>query len=200
MQTTDPAKSRLKSGTRRWRLIAIAACIAFVPLSGLGVKLWLDHRVPSPDASAGRLSRYMSSPAFAALPDAQKAPYLEAFQHAIDRGELTPEEQRAVLSNVSSRNGMNPIQQYFSLSPGKEREKFLDDVIDRVAKADQERKRAASPNQKEEKELQIDGGRLADATPPQERAEMNQFQHDLRDRRQARGLPPDDRFLFARPD
>ena len=115
--------------------MVIAACIAAALLAGLGVKLWLDHRVPSPDADAGRLSRYMASPAFAALPDAQKAPYLDAFQRASDRGELTPEQQRGVISNVNNRNGKNPIQQYFSLPPGKEREKFLDDVIDRVLKA-----------------------------------------------------------------
>src|SRR5881275_2979033 len=135
VQTINPTTTaRPESLTRRRRLVATAACIVLALLAGLGVKLWRDHRVPSPDADAGRLSRYMASPAFAALPDARKAPYLEAFRRASDRGELTPEQQRGVIRNLINPTGKNPIQRYFSMPPGKEREKFLDDVIDRVLK------------------------------------------------------------------
>src|SRR4051794_7290374 len=105
-QTTHPTTTaRAASPTRTPRGVGAAACIAVALLAGGGVKLWLDHRVPSPDADAGRLSRYMASPAFASLPDAQKAPYLDSFQRASDRGELTPEQQCGVLSNVRK----NPI-------------------------------------------------------------------------------------------
>jgi hypothetical protein len=193
VQTINPTTARPESRTRRRRLV-VAAYIAVALLAGLGVKLWLDHRVPSPDADAGRLSRYMASPAFASLPDAQKAPYLDAFQRASDRGELTPEQQRGVISNVN-RSGKNPIQQYFSLPPGKEREKFLDDVIDRVLKED---KLPPPPDQEGAKEMRIDRGRLADAIPPEDRARMDQFMQDLHDRRVARGLPDDGKFLFNR--
>jgi hypothetical protein len=191
VQTINPTTAHPESRTRRRRLV-VAACIAVALLAGLGVKLWLDHRVPSPDADAGRLSRYMASPAFASLPDAQKAPYLDAFQRASDRGELTPKQQRGVISNVN-RSGKNPIQQYFSLPPGKEREKFLDDVIDRVLKDD---KLPPPPDKKGAKEIRIDGGRLADSIPPEDRARMDQFMQDLHDRRVARGLPDDGKFLF----
>src|SRR5215210_953226 len=95
VQTMNPTTARPEPRTRRRRLL-VPACIAAALLAGLGVKLWLDHRVPSPDADARRLSRYMASPAFAALPDARKAPYLDAFQRAGDRGELTPEQQSGV--------------------------------------------------------------------------------------------------------
>jgi hypothetical protein len=169
----------------------VAACTAVVLLAGGGLKLWLDHRAPSPDADAGRLSRYMAGPAFAALSDARKVPYLDAFQRASDRGELTPEQQRAVISN---RGGKNPIQQYFSL-PAKEREKFLDDVIDRVLRED---KPHPPPDKKEENETRIDAGRLSDSIPPEDRARMDQFLQDLHDRRTARGLPDDGKFLFNR--
>src|SRR4051812_17856197 len=121
MQTIEPSTARSQSRTRTRRRI-VAACIAFALLA-VGLKLWLDHRAPSPNADANQLSRYMASPAFAALPDAQKAPYLAAFQRASDRGDLTPEQQLDVMSNAN-RNGKNPLQQYFSLPPGKEREKF----------------------------------------------------------------------------
>src|SRR3954470_7226569 len=102
---------RPESRTRGRRRLVVAACIAALLLAGLGVKLWLDRRVPSPDADAGRLSRYMASPAFAALSDARRAPYVDAFRRASDRGELTPDQQRAVMSNVRR----DPIRQYFSL-------------------------------------------------------------------------------------
>ena len=191
MQTIDPTKARPESRTRRRRLV-VGACIAFALLAGVGVKLWLDHRVPSPDADAGRLSRYMATPAFAALPDAQKAPYLDAFRRANDRGELTPEQQRGVINN---RRGKNPIQQYFSLPPGKERDKFLDDIIDRVLKQEKLR---PPPDNKGAKEIRTDVGRLADSMPPEDRARMNQFLQDLHDRRVARGVPDDGKFLFNR--
>ena len=195
MQTRNSTTTRAESRTRRWRLV-VAACIAGALLAGLGVKLWLDQRVPSPDADAGRLSRYMASPAFAALPDAKKAPYLDAFRRASDRGDLTPEQQRGVISNVMNPSRQNPLRQYFSLPRGKERQKFLDDVIDRVSK---EEKHRPPPDKEGAKEMRIDAGRLADSIPPEDRAQMDQFMQDLHDRRVARGLPDDGKFLFNRP-
>jgi hypothetical protein len=194
VQTMNPTTARPETYRRRRRGVVAAACVAVAVLAGGGVKLWLDHRVPSPDADAGRLSRYMASPAFAALPDARKAPYLDAFQRANDRGELTPEQQRGVISN---HGGKNPIQHYFSL-PGKEREKFLDDVIDRVLKSEKEARLPSPPDKKGVKEMRFDGGRLADTVPPEDRARMSQFLQDLHDRRVARGVPDDGKFLFNR--
>lgn len=194
MQTMNPTTARPEPRPRR-RLAVAAACIAAALLAAAGVKLWLDQRTPAPDADAGRLARYMASPAFAALPDDRKAPYLDAFQRASDRGELTPEQQRDVLGN---RSGKDPLRQYFSLPPGKDREKFLDDVIDRVLRSEKEAKVPPPPDKKGEKEMRIDGGRLADAIPPEDRARMGQFLQDLHDRRVARGVPDDGKFLFNR--
>jgi hypothetical protein len=44
----------------------------------------------------------MASPAFTALPDARQAPYLDAFRRASARGELTPQQQRGVISNINN--------------------------------------------------------------------------------------------------
>jgi hypothetical protein len=162
-------------------------------LAGVGFKAWLDRRVPSPDADAGRVARYMASPAFAALPAAQKAPYHEAFRRAAGRGELTAEQQRAVTRST----GDSPIRRYFALT-GKGRERFLDDVIDRVLRA--EKTRSPSPDGRAAKERPVDRGRLADAIPPEDVARMDQFLQDLHDRRVARGVPDDGKFLFGRPD
>lgn len=191
MVATTPCS---QSRTRGRRLI-VAACIAVALPAGTGVKLWLDHRVPPPGADAGRLSRYMAGPAFAALPDARKAPYLDAFRRAADRGELTPEQQRGVIGNVMNPSRNNPIQQYISLTPGKEREAFLDDVIDRVLKHEKLR---PPPGKEQSNEMRIDVGRQADSIPPQDRARMDQFLQDLHDRRVARGVPDDGKFLFRR--
>ena len=197
MQTKNPTKAHLESRTRRRLLSIVVACIAVGLLAGLGVKLWLDHRrrVPPPDAGAVRLARYMASRAFAALPAARKAPYLDAFRRAGDRGELTPEQQREVMGNIRDRSGTNPLQQYFSLPPGKQREEFLDDVIDRVLK---EEKLHPRPDEKGPRETPIDCGPLADSIPPQDRAQMGQFLQDLHDRRRARGVADDGKFLFRR--
>ena len=194
MQTMNSTKTRPGSRTGR-RPAFVAACVAVALLAGVGVKLWLDHRVPPPDADAGRLARYMAGPEFAALPGARQAPYLDAFQRAVDRGELTVEQQRGVIGN---HKGKDPIRRYFSLPPGKEREKFLDDVIDRVLKSEKEAKLPPPPATEGEKPLRVDGGRLADALPPEERAKMGQFLQDLHDRRVARGVPDDGKFLFPR--
>ena len=196
MQTMNPTTSGPESRTRRRRWVVVAACIAVGLLAGMGVKLWLDHRVPSPDADAGRLSRYMASPAFAALPDAQKAPYMDAFQRASDRGELTPEQQRGVIRNVN-RSGKNPIQQYFSLPRGKEREKILDDAIDRVLETEKAGKLPPPPADRRRAE-ENEGRHRADSIPPEDRARMGRFMQDLHDRRMARGLPDDGKFLFNR--
>ena len=189
MQTIQPIMAGPEFRARRQRRAA-AAWVAIALLSGLVVMLWLENRVPSPDASPSRLARYMASPAFAARPDAQKAPYLNAFQRASDRGELTAEQQRDVINN---RRGKNPIQQYFSLAPVKEREAFLDDIIDRVVQHEKLRPR---PDKKAANESRIDAGRLADSIPPEDRARMHQFLQDLHDRRVARGVPDDGKFLF----
>jgi hypothetical protein len=177
VRTIHPATTaRPDSRTRTRRRVVAAACVAVALLAGLGIKLWLDHRVPPPDADAGRLSRYMASPACAALPDAQKAPYLDAVRQA-------------------RRGGKDPILRYFSTPAGKERERFLDDVIDRVLESEKERKRPQPPDKEGAKEVRIEG-RLADAIPPEDRARMDQFLQDLHDRRVARGVPDDGKFLF----
>jgi len=136
----------------------------------------------------------MASPAFAALSYAEKAPYLDAFQRAKARGEVSAEQQRGVSRNVETGGEKDPIRQYFSLAP-KEREKFLDDVIDRVSR---EEKLRPPPDKDGAQEVRIDIGRLADAIPPQDRAQMSQFLQDLHDRRTARGVPDNGRFLFRR--
>jgi hypothetical protein len=71
-------------------------------------------------------------------------------------------------------------------------------VIDRVLKAEKETKRPPPPDNEGAKETEIDRGRLADAIPPEDRARMDQFMQDLHDRRMARGLADDGKFLFNR--
>jgi hypothetical protein len=132
----------------------------------------------------------MASPAFAALPDSQKAPYWDAFRRAGDRGELTPQQQRGVMSNVRK----DPLRHFFSLPPGKERERFLDDVIDRVLQSEKSGP-PPPPSDKQGAEGPEDH-HLADAIPPEDRARMDQFLQELHDRRVARGVSDDGKFLF----
>jgi hypothetical protein len=132
----------------------------------------------------------MASPAFAALPDARKAPYLDAFQRASDRGELTPQQHRGVMTN----GRRDPLRHYFSLPTGKERDKFLDDVIDRVLKSEKEGPPPPPPDEKGSNSVEV--RHLADAIPPEDRARMGQFLQELHNRRVARGVSDDGKFLF----
>ena len=174
-----------------------AACVAVALLAGLAVNLWLDDRVPSPDADADRLARYMATPAFAALPDARRDPYFDAFRRASHRGETTAQQQRDVISNLDHQRRKDPIRHYFSLPPGVQRERILDDVIDRVLKSEKEGKIPPPPDK--EGAEGIEGRHRADAIPPEDRARMSQFMQELHDRRVARGLPDDGKFLFPGP-
>jgi hypothetical protein len=191
------AAARPKSPVRRRRTVIAAACAAFALLAGLGARFWLDRRTPPPDADAARLARYMATPAFAALPDARRAPYLDAFRRAGERGELTPEQQRGVITNLVNQIRKDPIRHYFSLPPGPERSRILDDVIDRVLRTEKDGKGPPPPDKGAAKGDGI--GHLADAIPPEDRARMGQFLQELHDRRVERGLPDDGKFLFARP-
>lgn len=191
--TTYPDRRKRK---RRW---VVTASVAVALMAGLGVWGWLGHRAPPPNADVGSLSRYMASPAFADLPERQKASYLDAYQRAKARGELTPEQINGVSSNVEMGGEKDPLDSYLSLPRGKEREKFLDDVIDRVLKSDKEAKRRPLPPGTAGPPEARGDARQADAGPPEGRARLSQFLQDLHDRRAARGVPDDGKFLFPRP-
>jgi len=160
------------------------------------MKLWVDHRTPGPDAGADRLTRYMATHEFAALPEGQRRPYQEAFRRADQRGDVAPEQRRAVLGNLLSRPHPRPFDAYFALPPGKQREQFLDKVIDQQAKL-QKQFRPPPPDDKGPKGINFDGKGLAESIPPEERAQMDQFMQDLHDRRTARGLPDNGLFMFT---
>src|SRR5205814_549008 len=100
-----------------------------------------------------------------------------------------------VISNVKT----NPIEHYFSLPRGKEREKILDDAIDRVLETEKAGKLPPPPADRRRAE-ENEGRHLADSIPPEDRARMGRFMQDLHDRRVARGLPDDGKFLFNRAD
>jgi hypothetical protein len=193
MQAIEPATARPRSSRRKRIALLCVAAVAVALLIGLGVKIWLDHRVPPPDGDPSRVARYMASPAFAALPKPQQQPYLEAFQHASQDGSVTPQQQQGVIRNVFHGGpGNGPIQAYFKLPPGKARQQFLDNVIDNQRKLEKDGgMRPAPPGGK--------GIRIAGQAPipPEDRAQMDQFMQDLHDRRQARGLPDDGRVLFT---
>src|SRR5258708_30848163 len=125
MQRVNPAMNSDSSANRK-RIMIVGACVIAAIVGGIGIKFALDHRVPPPDADPARVARYMASPEFAVLPDAQKRPYLQALQRPELEGTMTPEQHSQVVANVVGRSGNSPAHDYFSLPPGKAREQFLD--------------------------------------------------------------------------
>lgn len=178
---------------RRNRLAIGIACLVACIAAGIGVKLWLDHRVPPPNGDPARVARYMASPAFATLSDAQKAPYLQAYSNFNTSGQVTPEQQRGIIANVMHDHGKGPAEEYFSLPPGKPREAFLDRIIDQQSKI-----KGSPLPPPGGKGIRIEGNAMAVSMSPEEQAQMDQFMQDLHDRRVARGLPDNGTVLFTR--
>jgi hypothetical protein len=196
MQRAAQEKNVGTSANRK-RVVIVAGCVAAVMLGGVGIKVALDRRVPPPDADPARVARYMASPEFAALPDAQKRPYLQAFQRPGVERAMTPEQHNQVVANVVARSGNSPIHDYFSLPPGKERERFLDRVIDNQMKIQSGSPRV-SPGSTPPDGAKLAGPAVGDSMPPVQRAQMDQFMQELHDRRAARGVPDNGTVLFTR--
>ena len=196
MQTQLPLRSAAKTTRRKWIAIVSVAAIGLT-LFGAGAKIWRDRQTPEPDAGIDRLARYMASGEFKSLPASRKQAYEDAFQRADRRGEVSPEQRTAVLGNLLPPARRRPFAAYFTLPPGKERQDFLDKVIDQQAALQGAMKEPPAGVGGARGGIRFDGRALAESIPPEERAQMDQFMQDLHDRQKARGLPADGRVLMT---
>jgi len=109
---------------------------------------------------------------------------------------LTP-EQRAHLASERQKR-MRDRMSHYSEMTAEQKKAFLDQQIDQSLQSQQQSPRggwggggagsgppAATPDDKEKRRQE----RL-DSTTPEFRAQMDQFRHDMAQRRQERGLPP----------
>jgi hypothetical protein len=119
-------------------------------------------------------------------------------------GQLSEEEQHQAFRNAMTARMEQQMTDYFNLPEGKEREKYLDQLIDEQEKrmADHNRDQAnrppgPPPGQANQGNRGGGGGwrdpqRMKDRienTAPDQRAKRAAFMKDMAARRQARGLP-----------
>jgi len=201
--------------SRQIRSIVVVSA-AVVLLGGGAVAAYL-FRPPAPpplDAPLGDLIRFAADERFAALSPEEKKPYVDFFMDrfskdpmglmkaANDAG-ITEEQRRLAMRQVGPQAMNKRLDEYFDLPPGKDRTAYLDKMIDEQERMggmmrkmrnvvggnrDGATSRPSGRGRGDWNSPAVMKQRIED-TPPHRRTQMAEFIADIRQRRQARGLP-----------
>lgn len=171
---------------RRW----LVALLLLLLLGGLG---WAVR--PDPHLARARELQKELFEAKDLSPDERKARFA-AYRNEVKQ--LTEEQKRELFAPMREKQKAQ-MDRYFAMSQ-KDKNKYLDDMIDRSEKMKKEPeksgkgggppgggsggKKSSTPEEKENRRKQA-----LDNTTPEERAQRDQFRHDLDNRRRQRGLP-----------
>jgi len=178
--------------SRRARfLAAVLGALLLIALAWTAWTMWPEH-VPSVNAEPLVLAKFAATPTFARLPREQQDPYIDrmvanfpTIVEAARTGQLTQEEQRKGFANVFGSRSSKHVEEYFSLTSPKEREAYLDKMIDM--------------QEKQKLMFQIIRGRdiwtdpvrikeRIETMPPAMRTQFAEFAGALRKRRDEKGL------------
>jgi hypothetical protein len=178
-----------KMTKKRW----LAAVVVLLIAAGTVWAFWPDGRL----AKAKTLQKELFSPEARNLSPEQRK---QKWQELRDvRKQLSPGQKEALGAEMRKKRQAD-MARYFSMSP-KEKEKHLDAIINKqeqMKKAWQGKggpgKAPAGlaqggPRDKSPKGRDDRRQRFLDNSTPAERAQVNQFMKDLKDRRAKRGLP-----------
>ncbi len=162
----------------------LIAGVAAVVVLGLGLAaawaLW-PTPMPAPDAPAIEVAKFMATDRFAKLPLEQRQPYLDAMQKMsfADRMALfqdpgiTEEQRMAAWRNTMGRMMDDRAAAYFALTTKKERDAYLDRMID---EGEQMRARMASFRAAMGSGNNANAGNGQNAEPPRPRFSMPEMQ------------------------
>jgi hypothetical protein len=188
-----PAPPKRRRRRRHWLL-----AILFLLLLGLG---WWAFRPDPQVARAKALQQELFASRSSGPPSGDRKAKVQEFRQAV--GKLTDGQKRELFEPMRQK-AKQDFARYSTLNR-QEKGLYLDQAIDRSEKMRQERDQRAkaggvatgfgppggggkgpqTPEQIEDRKK-----RMLDRTTPEERAQRDQFRHDLEERRKQRGLPP----------
>ncbi len=168
--------------SRRGMWVAAITAVAVLLLSVSGFAMWRSYSKQKLLASLGDDPRRV--------------------RDAVEEGKITREEARDVFEQAGEARMNKTMDEYFALPTGKEREKYLDKMIDEMeARRRDWQQRAATqpttrPNRPDRGERPMTqpndrARRMAtrmDSTPPERRAKMAEFRAAMAARMAARGI------------
>ena len=182
MYTQEPAPTRRLPPQRkypRWLTRVAAGTLALVVVIGLA-KGWKAHRDNQRRQQLIAQLQKEQSPA--------------RLREAVRSGQITRQDARQVFAS----RAMKRLDNYFKLPPGPTRTQYLDKQIDefqaRRAQFEARRQLASAqpPANAGNGPPAGMGNRAArmESVPPEQRAQMQQFHYDMRQRMQQRGITP----------
>jgi hypothetical protein len=199
-KTPEPAPPAAdETPRRRWRR-RLAALLLLLLIGGL---TWAVR----PNRHLARAQELQQELFDKNLPPEDRKARFEAYRAELKQ--LTGEQKRELFAPMRQKRKAE-MDRYFALSQ-RDKNKYLDDTIDRSEKRKKEQQKgqanggpggggpgggfgfgpgggpggkASSPQEKENRRKQA-----LDNTTPEERAQRDQFRHDLDNRRRQRGLP-----------
>lgn len=184
------------------------ALIALLILAlGGGLAYWLTRPAPppAPQADPIAVAKFVATPAYKELSEAQKREYARALLHripeliaAVQDGKLTEKEQQDGMRNTMSVLARQRVTEYYALPEGKQRTAYLDEVIaeqEGIRKQVHEAREAAAarsgPGKPPPKVVDLSPERLKEmfeGHSPEERARFAQFAMEVNARRVAKGM------------
>ncbi len=198
--TEDPPR-------RRWRQWAAILLL----LLGLGGLAWAVR--PDPHlARAKELQKQLFGPEAKNLSPEERKARVAEFREQVKQ--LTPDQKRELSAPMREKQKAE-MDRYFAMSP-KEKNKYLDERIDRSEKMRKEREQKAAQGNAgglpgaggfgggpggnktgtpgggpplSAEEIEKRRKQFLERTTPEERAMMDQFRKEMNDRRRQRGLP-----------
>jgi len=160
-------------------------------------------RVPSPNESAATIGKFMATDKFASLPLDQKQPFLDAMEKLPwdDRRKmfsgLSDDQREKMFTNAFLNSRMKTINDFFKLKTQKDKDAFLDKLIDQQQARDAQRTKDQAANAGGQGRGGGGAGRgdpgrmkaMLERVPPGSREKMAGFIGAIHARRDARGLP-----------
>jgi len=136
--TSSTVNSGLGAGRTKlagvWKMIAATALIAAIA----GAALFWKKSAPSPKGDVVEIARFVSRSAFDDLSEEQKRPYMDALRFKIDKvneahsaGQLDERQYKVAGQCAWMSRQLDHMDTYFGLPAGKQREAYLDKVIDK---------------------------------------------------------------------
>ncbi len=184
------------STPNRRRLVTVTIAVA-VLLACVAVIGWrtMARRVPLPDGDPVAIAKFSATPEFAALPLAQREPYLRTLRSnmktlaaAAESGKLSREEQVLAVRNGIKSGARIEMANYFNLPAGPARQAHLDKLIAEQRQLQSFATKMAGNGTPPATVSALEMKQFMESLPPEDRVKMAEFAFDMFRRRAEQGL------------